>query len=60
MPPIKTLLLLKLKLDPLYVILSSFTFGDTPDVGTFYDFLNRLWDSEKLLILKSLLVIEAL
>ena len=28
---------------PLYAILSGFTFGDTPGVGTFYDFFSRIW-----------------
>ena len=28
---------------PLYAILSGFSFGDTPGVGTFYDFFSRLW-----------------
>ena len=36
----------QLKMNPLYAILSGFDFGDTPGVGTFYDFLNRLWDSD--------------
>ena len=36
----------QLKINPLYSILSGFEFGDTPGVGTFYDFLNRLWDSD--------------
>lgn len=36
----------QLKIKPLYAILSGFEFGDTPGVGTFYDFLNRLWDSD--------------
>ena len=36
----------QLKINPLYAILSGFHFGDTPGVGTFYDFLNRLWDSD--------------
>ena len=36
----------RLKINPLYAILSGFEFGDTPGVGTFYDFLSRLWDSE--------------
>ena len=36
----------QLKINPLYAILSGFAFGDTPGVGTFYDFLNRLWDSD--------------
>ena len=36
----------QLKINPLYAILSGFRFGDTPGVGTFYDFLNRLWDSD--------------
>lgn len=34
----------QLKLNPLYAILSGFEFGNTPGVGTFYDFFNRLWD----------------
>lgn len=36
----------QLKINPLYAILSGFEVGDTPGVGTFYDFFNRLWDSE--------------
>lgn len=28
----------QLKINPLYAILSGFEFGDTPGVGTFYDF----------------------
>ena len=36
----------QLKINPLYAILSGFEVGNTPGVGTFYDFLNRLWDSE--------------
>ena len=36
----------QLKLNPLFAILCGFEFGDTPGVGTFYDFLNRLWDSD--------------
>lgn len=36
----------QLKINPLYAILSGFEFRDTPGVGTFYDFLNRLWDSD--------------
>ena len=28
---------------PLYAILSGFSFGDTPGVGTFYAFFSRLW-----------------
>ncbi|MEA4996278.1 hypothetical protein SDC9_48358 [bioreactor metagenome] len=28
---------------PLYAILSGFELGDTPGVGTFYDFFSRLW-----------------
>ena len=32
---------------PLFAILSGFEFGNTPGVGTFYDFLNRLWDSDE-------------
>lgn len=36
----------QLKINPLYAILSGFEFGDTPGVGTFYDFFDRLWDSD--------------
>lgn len=36
----------QLKINPLYAILSGFEVGDTPGVSTFYDFLNRLWDSD--------------
>ena len=36
-----------LKITPLYAILSGFPAGDTPGVGTFYDFFNRLWQSDK-------------
>ena len=36
----------QLKFNPLYAILSGFEFGDTPGVGTFYDFLDRLWNSD--------------
>ncbi|MBE1556996.1 hypothetical protein [Sporosarcina limicola] len=32
---------------PLYAILSGFEPGDIPGVGTFYDFFNRSWGSEK-------------
>jgi hypothetical protein len=35
-----------LKTNPLYAIASGFNFGDTPGVGTFYDFFNRLWLSD--------------
>lgn len=28
---------------PPYAILSGFPFGDTPGVGTFYDFFSRIW-----------------
>lgn len=34
----------QLKINPLYAILSGFNVGDTPGVGTFYDFMDRLWD----------------
>lgn len=37
----------QLKINPLYALLSGFDFGDTPGVGTFYDFLTRLWDSDE-------------
>ena len=31
---------------PLYAILSGFSFGDTPGVGTFYDFFSRIWKGD--------------
>ncbi len=37
----------QLKINPLYAILSGFVFGDTPGVGTFYDFFDRLWASDE-------------
>ena len=36
----------QLKMNTLYAILSGFELGDTPGIGTFYDFLKRLWDSD--------------
>ena len=36
-----------LKENHLHAIISGFMVGDTPGVGTFYDFLNRLWDSDE-------------
>lgn len=36
----------QLKINPLYAILSGFEAGDTPGIETFYDFFDRLWDSE--------------
>ncbi len=36
----------KLKECPLYAILSGFPVNDTPGIGTFYDFFDRLWDSD--------------
>ena len=36
----------ELKANPLYAILSGFTPGDVPGVGTFYDFLGRIWNSD--------------
>ena len=36
-----------LRITPLYAILSGFPVDDTPGVGTFYDFFNRLWQSDK-------------
>ena len=35
-----------LKETPLYAILSGFSFGDTPGVGTFYDFFSRIWQDD--------------
>ena len=37
----------QLKINPLYAILNGFEVGNTPGIGTFYDFLDRLWDSKK-------------
>ena len=36
----------QLKINPLYALLSGFSPGDTPGVGTFYDFYKRLWLSD--------------
>ena len=36
-----------LKENHLHAILSGFSVGNTPGVGTFYDFQNRLWMSDK-------------
>jgi hypothetical protein len=36
-----------LKVTPLYALLSGFSVHDTPGVGTFYDFFNRLWQSDR-------------
>ena len=36
----------QLKINLLYAILSGFDFGNTPGVGTFYDFFRKLWDSD--------------
>lgn len=36
-----------LRRTPLFAILSRFNPGDTPSVGTFYDFFNRLWLLDK-------------
>ena len=36
----------QLKINPLYAILSGFEVGNTPGVGTFYDFIKCLWDSD--------------
>ena len=36
----------QLKINPLYAILSGFEFGDILGVGTIYDFIHRLWDSD--------------
>ena len=36
----------QLKMNPLYAILSGFEVGNTPGVGTFYDFIKRLWNSD--------------
>ena len=36
----------QLKINPLYAILSGFEPGNTQVVGTFYHFINRLWNSD--------------
>lgn len=36
----------QLKINPLYALLSGFEVGDTPGIGTFYDFFSKLWNSE--------------
>lgn len=36
-----------LKQNHLYAILSGFAIGDTPGTGTFYDFFDRIWMSDK-------------
>ena len=36
----------QLKINPLYAILSGFEVGNIPGTGTFYDFFDRLWDSD--------------
>lgn len=33
-------------MNPLYAILNGSDFGNTPSVGTFYDFSSRLWNSD--------------
>ena len=35
-----------LKENPLYAVLSGFSAGDVPGIGTFYDFFDRLWASD--------------
>jgi len=35
------------KILPFFPILNGFKPGDVPGVGTFYDFINRLWKAEK-------------
>lgn len=37
----------RLKISPLFAIVSGFEYHDTPGVGTFYDFLDRLWLSDE-------------
>ena len=36
-----------LRITPLYALLSGFPINDTPGIGTFYDFFNRIWQSDK-------------
>ncbi|WP_067625939.1 transposase, partial [Alicyclobacillus acidiphilus] len=33
---------------PLYAVLSGFEYGNTPGVGTFYDFFKRLWNCDSI------------
>jgi hypothetical protein len=35
-----------LKVNPIFAIISGFEVGDTPGIGTFYDFNDRLWLSD--------------
>jgi len=37
----------QLRVNPLFAILSGFDVGNTPGIGTFYDFLDRLWDCDE-------------
>lgn len=37
----------ELKMNPIAAILSGFSPDDTPGVGTFYDFIDRLWMSDR-------------
>ncbi len=37
----------QMRLVPAYAIISGFTFGNTPGVGTFVDFFSRLWMLDK-------------
>ncbi len=34
----------QLRINPLFAIISGFDVNNTPGIGTFYDFINRLWD----------------
>lgn len=36
----------QLKINPIYAILSGFEVDNTPGVGTFYDFMKHLWNSD--------------
>lgn len=44
--PSITMWVSQLKTNPLYALISGFLPGDVPGIGTFYDFLNRLWRSD--------------
>ena len=41
-----------MKENHLHALLSGFDIGDTPGIGTFYDFFSRLWLSDKTILLK--------
>lgn len=44
--PSITMWVSQLRSNPLYALISGFLPGDTPGIGTFYDFFDRLWNSD--------------